>query len=74
MEGRGVELNREMRGLKNDQNMTRIAVESQKNRIAEELCGGMGEDMNAVLKGEKFVELEMKFKIRDWFRRLFRMF
>jgi hypothetical protein len=74
MEGRGVELNREMRGLKNDQNMTRIAVESQKNRIAEELCGDMGEDMNAVLKGEKFVELEMKFKIRDWFRRLFRMF
>lgn len=74
MEGRGVELNREMRGLKNDQNMTRIAVESQKNRIAEELCGDMGEDMNAVLRGEKFVELEMKFKIRDWFRRLFRMF
>lgn len=74
MEGRGVELNREMRGLKNDQNMTRIAVESQKNRIAEELCGDMGEDMNAVLKGDKFVELEMKFKIRDWFRRLFRMF
>jgi len=74
MEGRGVELNREVRGLKNDQNMTRIAVESQKNRIAEELCGDMGEDMNAVLKGEKFVELEMKFKIRDWFRRLFRMF
>ena len=73
MEGRGVELNREMRGLKNDQNMTRIAVESQKNRIAEELCGDMGEDMNAVLRGEKFVELEMKFKIRDWFRRLFRM-
>lgn len=74
MEGRGVELNREMRGLKNDQNMTRIAVESQKNRIAEELCGDMGEDMNAVLRGEKFVELEMKFKIRDWFRRIFRMF
>lgn len=74
MEGRGVELNREMRGLKNDQNMTRIAVESQKNRIAEELCGDMGEDMNAVLKGEKFVELELKFKIRDWFRRFFRMF
>lgn len=73
MEGRGVELNREMRGLKNDQNMTRIAVESQKNRIAEELCGDMGEDMNAVLKGEKFVELELKFKIRDWFRRIFRM-
>lgn len=74
MEGRGIELNREVRGLKNDQNMTRIAVESQKNRIAEELCGDMGEDMNAVLKGEKFVELELKFKIRDWFRRIFRMF
>lgn len=74
MEGRGIELNREVRGLKNDQNMTRMAVESQKNRIAEELCGDMGEDMNAVLKGEKFVELELKFKIRDWFRRIFRMF
>lgn len=74
MEGRGIELNREVRGLKNDQNMTRMAIESQKNRIAEELCGDMGEDMNAVLKGEKFVELELKFKIRDWFRRIFRMF
>lgn len=74
MEGRGIELNKELRGLKNDQNMTRIAVESQKNRIAEELSGDMGEDMNAVLKGEKFVELELKFKIRDWFRRIFRMF
>lgn len=74
MEGRGIEFNREVRGLKNDQNMTRMAVESQKNRIAEELCGDMGEDMNAVLKGEKFVELELKFKIRDWFRRIFRMF
>ena len=74
MEGRGIELNKELRGLKNDQNMTRIAVESQKNRIAEELSGDMGEDMNAILKGEKFVELELKFKIRDWFRRIFRMF
>lgn len=72
--GGEIELNRELRGLKNDQHMTHMAVESQKNKIANELYGDMGKDMNEVLNGEKFVVLDNKLKIKGWVKRFFRMF
>lgn len=51
------ELNRELRGLKNDKIMTERAVNSEKNRWAEKLKGEVGKDIDDVLSGKKKVKL-----------------
>ena len=51
------ELNRELRGLKNDKIMTERAVDSEKNRWAEMLKGSLGKDIDDVLSGKKKVKL-----------------
>jgi hypothetical protein len=57
------ELNRELRGLKNDKIMTERAVDSEKNRWAELLKGELGQDMKDVLSGKKKVKLSFKEKM-----------
>ena len=47
------ELNRELRGWKNDKLMTERAVESEKNRWAEMLKGELGQDIKDVVSGKK---------------------
>ena len=42
------ELNRELRGLKNDKIMTERAVDSEKNRWAEMLKGSLGKDIEEI--------------------------
>lgn len=51
------ELNRELRGWKNDKLMTERAVEFEKNRWAEMLNGSTGQDIKDVLSGKKKVKL-----------------
>ena len=72
------ELERELKGLRGDLNMTKMAVSSVQNEMAEQLSGEMGEDMNAVLNGERFVtisvSMKVKHKIKTWIRRFFTMF
>ena len=72
------ELTREIDGLNGDRRMTQLAVESAKNDMREKLLGDMGQDMKAVLNGERKVEAEFgqrqKWKIKAWFRRLLRRF
>ncbi len=51
------ELNRELRGWKNDKLMTERAVEFEKNRWAEMLKGSTGQDIKDVLSGKKKVKL-----------------
>ena len=55
-----IELNREVRGLKNDRLMTERAVDSEKGRWAEMLRGSVGADINDVLSGRKKVRLTFK--------------
>jgi hypothetical protein len=73
-----IELGRELRCLKNDKLMTERAIECQKRDVVEQLKGSMGEDMLAVLNGEKRIELgkleKTKFKFSMFLRRIFRMF
>ena len=73
-----IELGRELRGLRNDKLMTERAIDCQKRDMVEQLKGGMGEDMLAVLNGERKVELgkleKSKFRLSMFLRRIFRMF
>jgi hypothetical protein len=62
------ELNRELRGLKNDKIMTERAVDSEKNRWAELLKGEIGQDMKDVLSGKKKVKLSFKEKMNYKFK------
>lgn len=58
------ELNRELRGWKNDKIMTERAVEFEKNRWAEMLKGDIGQDIKDVLSGKKKVKLTFKEVLR----------
>lgn len=51
------ELNRELKGWKNDKLMTERAVEFERNRWAEMLRGNLGKDIDDVLSGKKKVRL-----------------
>jgi hypothetical protein len=70
--------NREKRALDNDRLMSRRAINFQQRRIAEELLGDMGKDMNDVLSGKVKVKLPLlmriKYKINFWLNKLFKTF
>ena len=72
------ELNRELRGWKNDKIMTERAVESEKNRWAEMLKGSVGEDIKDVLSGKKKVKLTfnevIKYKLKFYKNKIKKMF
>lgn len=71
-------LDKELRGLRNDKKMTERVIDCQKQEMLKQLKGEMGDDMMAVLNGEKKVELgkleKKKFQIKLFFRKIFRMF
>lgn len=70
--------NREKRALDNDRLMSRRAINFQQRRIAEELLGDMGKDMDDVLSGKVKVKLPLlmriKYKINFWIDKLFKLF
>jgi hypothetical protein len=74
----GYELNRELRGWKNDKIMTERAVESEKNRWAEMLKGSVGEDIKDVLSGKKKVKLTLNevinYKLKFYKNKIKKMF
>lgn len=71
-------MDKELRGLRNDKKMTERVIDCQKQEMLKQLKGEMGDDMMAVLNGEKIVELgkleKKKFQIKLFFRKIFRMF
>lgn len=71
-------LNREIKALQGDLNMSKMAVNSVQREMLAQLKGKMGEDMKAVLNGERLVKAgfveQKKHKIGSWFKRLFRKF
>lgn len=60
----------EYRGLKSDQNMTRLAIKSQQQRMMEMLKGDMGKDIDDVLSGKKKVRPPFWTRVKNWFKRL----
>ena len=72
------ELNRELRGWKNDKLMTERAVESEKNRWAEMLNGELGKDIKDVTSGNKKVKLTfnevLSYKLRFYKNKIKKMF
>lgn len=72
------ELNRELRGLKNDKMMTERAVDFEKNRWAEMLKGEVGQDIKDVLSGKKKVKLTfnevINYKLRFYKNKIKKMF
>ena len=70
--------NREKRALDNDRLMSRRAINFQQRRIAQELLGDMGKDMDDVLSGKVKVKLPLlmriKYKINFWINKLFKTF
>lgn len=72
------ELKKEIDGLKGDLNITKLAINSVQIDMKEQLTGEMGEDMSAVLNGERIVKVgtieKHKFKIKSWLKKIFRMF
>lgn len=78
MENNSYELNRELRGLKNDKIMTERAVESEKNRWAEMLKGSLGQDIKDVINGKKKVKLTfnevLNYKLKFYKNKIKKMF
>ena len=72
------ELNRELRGWKNDKLMTERAVESEKNRWAEMLKGKLGQDIKDVVSGKKKVKLTfnevLNYKLKFYKNKIKKMF
>ena len=72
------ELNRELRGWKNDKLMTERAVEFEKNRWAEMLNGELGQDIKDVVSGKKKVKLTfnevLNYKLRFYKNKIKKMF
>lgn len=70
--------NREKRALDNDRLMSRRALNFQQRRIAQELLGDMGKDMDDVLSGKVKVKLPLlmriKYKINFWLNKFFKTF
>ena len=71
-------VNKELRGLESDRLMTNLAVENERNRYADLLRGNMGKDIDDVLSGKIVVKLtrrkKLKYKLKSFFDRLFKMF
>ncbi len=69
------ELNKELRGLKNDRKMTERSIAFQQTEIANKLKGEMGKDMMDILNGNKKIEIPLKqkvqFRIKRFFDKLF---
>lgn len=71
------ELNRELKGWKNDKLMTERAVEFERNRWAEMLRGNLGKDIDDVLSGKKKVRLTfnevINYKLRFYKNKIKKM-
>jgi hypothetical protein len=63
-------LQREIRGLKNDKLMSERAVNYEKNKWANLLSGEMGKDINDVLSGKVKVKLSWKERYKYKIKRL----
>lgn len=78
MNNNSYELNKELRGLKNDQLMTERAIANKQEEIARKLQGEMGQDMMDVLNGKKKVKLTFKekvsFLVKRFWNKLFEIF
>ena len=73
-----IELIRELRGLEGDKALIKYAVSSKQEEMKSLLNNGMGDDIKAVLSGEKTFEIpkmeKKKFKVKLFFKKLFRKF
>ena len=67
-------LQREIRGLKNDKLMSERAVNYEKNKWANLLSGEMGKDINDVLSGKVKVKLSWKERYKYKIKRLINSF
>lgn len=71
-------LERELSGYEGDKKMTKLAVSTTQYRMKELLKGEMGEDIKAVLNGERSVDVsyykKKKFQILSWAKRLLKRF
>ena len=73
-----IELIRELRGLEGDKALIKHAVGSKQEEMKNLLFGGMGDDMKAVLNGEKTIDMPKteihRFKIKSFFKKIFKKF
>ena len=70
--------NREKKALENDILMSRRALNFQQRKIAQELLGDMGKDIDSVLSGKVKVKLPflmgLRYKVNFWIDKLFKTF
>ena len=70
--------NREKKALENDILMSRRALNLQQRKIAQELLGNMGKDIDSVLSGKVKVKLpflmRLRYKVNFWIDKLFKTF
>lgn len=75
MENNNIGVSREFRELNNERILYKKVLESQQEKIAEQLKGEMGQDIKDVLSGKKVVKLSFlelaRYKIRYWVNRIF---
>ena len=63
-------LNKELRGLKNDQKMTERNIAQQQENIANKLNGAMGKDMMEVISGKKKITISKWDKVKFSLKRI----
>lgn len=72
------ELNKELRGLKNDQKMSERNIAHQQENIANKLKGEMGKDMMDVISGKKKITIskldKFKFSLKRITDKIFEFF
>lgn len=57
------EIEKELRSLKGEQQMTEQAIRGVQNQMASRLKNGMGEDMKKVLNGEIKIKMPLSRKV-----------
>jgi hypothetical protein len=72
------DLSKELEGLEKDKAISEYELGLQRNKIALQLQGGMGTDIDNVLSGKEKIALSTKekinYKIKNFFSRFFSTF
>lgn len=63
-------IERELKGLEKDRELSEKALESHKERYAQMMREGIGEDIDAVLSGKRTVKLSFKERVKYRTRRI----
>lgn len=73
-----IEVNKELQALNKEKTIYEYELDKEKEKLKYSLLGDMGKDIDAVLSGEKKVEIstkqKIKYKVRHILEKIFKLF